>query len=418
MYKAVLARAGNDKISSARRAIERLEEYASSGEGREIIGPALYPLTEDKVFMALSAFNFNVQTAAGDGFKHTSALGLLKSLKAASRLFRLNLDPKIFDSERLALLTSRPPDALEKEADVAHLPLAAFAELLVIALGNHSEGILGAAPRVSSPFVISYARAFVVMALCSLRSVEAERSCFAPTSDSSPLSETVPAFVTIHCAGGKPRNKCEMLPFSTRVPCIPGLLGLDSWLPRFAAHMSQYPYLFPNFIAPRGSANDIFNATAFTLEAAPRRRIDESFKRILASLGWSLSSQTSSGITLYGCRHLLPDLARVMAFPKEDRDELGRWEASTAVDPRVTDSGSTPAKRRRSSKSSSSNLYARGEAALHREMFVRSAVLARISPLFSSPRDWRDRIPAQKTGGPISFDFVCATPSEASEIED
>jgi hypothetical protein len=85
-----------EKIDNARRAVERLEEYAASPEGVASLGPSLYSLTEDKLFMALCAINFKVQVAAGDSFKHTFAHSLLKAVKSAARLFRLNVAPDIF----------------------------------------------------------------------------------------------------------------------------------------------------------------------------------------------------------------------------------------------------------------------------------------------------------------------------------
>jgi hypothetical protein len=405
---AILSKVPKPTLCRLRRVVERLDEWASKPSGSALT-EQLYPLSSDIILQFISDQQEAARISAPLGtFKATVAPSLAKSLKKAGGLFRLNIADGVFDDPRLALLTSRPPSAIELEPDVAHMSMSLFGSFLELALGEFSQQALGRPPRVTlSEYALLYARSFCCAIAASLRTIEAERARLESfTADD--------AFVVIRVAGGKPKRMTEVLPFVTRIPLSSLPLGMALWLPGFADRMAPFPFLFPQFGTARGFAGRIMHATTWGAKAvATRAHISRAFDD-LASLPPALLSPSdleSAGTTLYAIRHLLPDVARQYGFRKEDRDELGRWEASplerdnTSILAEPDLPRSPQRKKRRAGKRSSSNLYSRGEAALSRELIVRNMVLSRITQAFGDPSSWHERVPAQR-GEPPSFVFL------------
>ena len=90
-----------------------------------------------------------------------------------------------------------------------------------------------------------------------------------------------------------------------------------------------FDYLFPRVQRPRGAAVDdgLDGRVRFLPGPASSSYVIKLLRLLLTLPPLSLTPQQAAEFSGHSLRHCLPCLARALALPMEDRDELGRWVA-------------------------------------------------------------------------------------------
>ena len=81
--------------------------------------------------------------------------------------------------------------------------------------------------------------------------------------------------------------------------------------------------VFRDFVVPKGKKHVITNATAWADRAAPHDTVVRSAQHLLYKLG--LGAKEARAVRGHDARHVLPNVARALALPKQLREHIGNW---------------------------------------------------------------------------------------------
>lgn len=152
-------------------------------------------------------------------------------------------------------------------------------------------------------------------------------------------------------------------------------------------------YLFPAIRVPRGS--DITHQAASRLDyPAKTSEVIKVMRFLLTQAPLRLTRGQAARYSGHSLRHLMPTLARLFGFPKEERDELARW---------------APTPEGRGQRRSMSNMYAQ-EAECGRVLSIVKKLLDRLS---STVRELGGPSKLPATGGWQLFD----TPESGVDLD-
>ena len=262
-----------------------------------------------------------------------------------------------------------------------------------------------------------FARGLVVLGLTGMRGVEGLRSrvCDAGTSE----------YVTLMCSGGYKRRCAQQKPFLVWCPRH-GFLGELEWLDEWIEEYSRRAYIFGAY-KKGGVAGWIWGARMCAAPEALKAMYEELMG--MAPLCYPKERMVRGQATLYGTRHLLPDVARVAGMRREDRGELGRWVVAEADDEAggavqslgmTTRAAKRPKAARKPSKAATQqDNYSRTEAARSRQVTLRRKAARIVFDFIAramqreSAAGWAEVIPMQRDEE-ASFDFLV----EKAEDED
>ena len=111
---------------------------------------------------------------------------------------------------------------------------------------------------------------------------------------------------------------------------VPMSLPLETvggqWAQRLSRASPAADFLFPRVQVPRGS-NFSDSRASFLPGPASSASVIKVMRYLLTLPPLSLSTEVAQHFSGHSLRHMLPTLARALALPIEDREELGRWAA-------------------------------------------------------------------------------------------
>ena len=121
------------------------------------------------------------------------------------------------------------------------------------------------------------------------------------------------------------RRQAKQMPFF--VPAgLPFATGGKAWSASLQHRGEARDYVFPRLKIPRGRPMDDVRVS-FLPGAASSSAVIKAMRFLLTLPPLRLSVEDAKKFSGHSLRHMLPTLARAMALPVEDREELGRWAA-------------------------------------------------------------------------------------------
>lgn len=223
-------------------------------------------------------------------------------------------------------------------------------------------------------YVRAYAGAFAVMALTSLRWIDAIRSSL-PVRRTDVNGDTLDgvAFRQKSKAGSPMLWWCPVLDF----------FGESGWYLTLSEVLTEMPK--SDFLFPKFCGKSIFAASGWSVGPAPKLMCVSAYRDLLSAPPLSLSSNAVSATArIHGLRRTIPIVARLLSaklgLTNEDRCELGRWISALCIEAGAPVSAANKA-------GSMPNIYA-DEAHRPRAVHIRELVLGAIRDYFSANPDW------------------------------
>lgn len=380
---------GKDRVSAARRAIIRYEDFCIL-HSDDIIGGA-YPPTTQLVAWFLYYVNAMARFKAERRkvvYKGTAAKAVALALAGAHAIFGAPFPPSLMESTQVKM--ARGVGVLPQVEDKAHWSVAVV---------SHIEELAGNSETPTH--TRDYCKAFLLTTTSTLRCVEALRSkvvCFVPRASDDIADTADSGYVELLCAGGKPTTMAKMKPFRVWTPDV-GVLGKLGWLGEYAADYAGKEFMFRSFTST--VANDVTTATGWATGCASEEQLKGALNSILAlpPLSMTSANRKDGGVSGHGARTFLVDATRAKGWGLDQRGEIGRWKP-----------GDTGA---RASRSQANN-YSRDAAARTAQLKLRRSAL-RIITDFLAGRPWTAVVPMQ-IGVEASFAFLCGG-AEDDEVE-
>ena len=332
-------------------------------------------------------------------FKGTTAEGLVKALAAAHLAFSAPFYPSVLKHPLVALAAVPPPDCEFEVEEEAHMSVYMALTYEDLALdGSMVNGrLVGVAAR-------DWARFFSFLAANGLRTCEGLRMRFKSIRD---------AIAHYVCAGGKPRKMVKIKPFEDVAPAE-GFSGEWPWFEAWVGGLIRKEYAARAFKVPR-HGHFLFDAYWDGDHAATPAMVSTAWYALNSAPPLSASSallRAARG-TAYATRHLLQDIVRDQAWPRDQRNELNRWAAlPRAVDgPEASASGER--RREPSIRRAAVTRYSGGNAALGKRLELRVEGLRLVSSFVKrSGKPWREAVP-KELGCSATFSFLRQTTAVA-----
>ena len=423
------AKCGASYVADARRSVERYDRFIEK-QGSVLSGTSGYPPDPDVVaWCALSVLDdtraakqrmaekraaevaAGGDVAAASKFKGTSGKGFVKGLGKASKAFGAPFGEDVLKSQVVEMATKKPSDAASVASEESHMGV--FAQCWFEQLGggaNPSDDVMLDEQQVD------FAQTFAVMGITGLRDVEGLRSRVAVSDTGVALHTDGPFedFAILHCTAGKSSRHVDAQPFDAACPAKGFTPVFGKWFLSWVQAREGKPFIFRKF-KTTASGRRVW---AVPEEVADSGQVTAMWYELLGISPLSFSEAVCKSIRLtpYATRHLLPDVARALGWPIEDRCELGRWSVSI-IKEIIMASRPPAAKRVKSAKTACANLYSRGQAALERELELRSAAVEAVAVFAGAGKGdagWTKRVPVQEDAP--SFGFL-KSKSATEEVE-
>ena len=410
------AKKGKAYCSKARRGVECYERFVAANSSRISSGGAAYPPSVELVAWCIlwttdvsrarhakAALKGGV--ASLKAFKGTAGKAQQKALAYAHKLFRAPFTPLIMTSEEVKMAALKPTEAEGEPEEEAHA--GAFIQCWMEEVGGGGVSPKGEAYTEQQ---LDYARGFAVEGVAGLRTCEVLRSKVPPGGVDTRSDKEGPV-VLLRCAGGKAPRLADIKPFDAAVPMAGFTPFMGEWALDWARAKEGKPYIFRAFkktgAAERSKGKSVAAGWTEREESATPEMVGEMFVELVELIGMSRERRVKAGLTAYGMRHLLPDLARAAGWSLTDRTELGRWAPSVIRDMVALEmQGGVAAKRRApgNMRFACANLYSRGNAALGREVRLRRDACWLVRGLVGD-KEWRSVVPVELEGPP-KFQWV------------
>jgi len=222
----------------------------------------------------------------------------------------------------------------------------------------------------SAPVVRLYAAGLTLASVSALRLRDCQRASVALRPD----------YIAGSCYTSKHPKRRQPLVMPFFAPKVQQQSLSDWWLPLPQGSPTfggcGPDFIFPKLSVPRGQH---FSSPKVVRLPGPARSSDviKAMRHILTLPPLSMSEVEAKRYSGHSMRHLLPTLARILGFSKEERDEIGRWAPSVEC-----------ANRRRSM----SNMYA-SEAECDRILDILRRLLQRLHEVVSR-MGGPDKLPA------------------------